>query len=326
MASSSFESRHPSASEILSQVSEEIPISLGIQGEPACQIRILPGVKCIEVLVENDSSDPEVTRIQSLKASKRNLDGRSWGALTIEWLHSPVEPYLFACSICDRVQLHGDDLSSACDAVLRSMEELLRKERILSREEEVGLFGEIVILLSLQSMTGSKAALDAWMGANGEEHDFALPSMDLEVKSTRSEARTHWISSMRQLLPLPGRPLRLVSVQLTPKVGEGALTLSELAGLSIRRFRGHSRQLTEKLAMVGFHFEQVDVYSTKWALRDNILEFEIADSFPRITPIELQRIGIDVNAVPEVSYRVNLHPENACVDSSIDYPHSLQEF
>ena len=234
--------RHLSASEIQRQVDNDLPISFGVPGAPNCQIRILPTDRLVEILVEDDQSDPDVKGLRSLRLSTTILEGTSWRSLSIEWVSTPVEAYLFACAVTDRVQLGGESLAKATDVVLRGMKDLLRREDSLSRDAEIGLAGELVVLISLMTQSGVSTALDSWLGVYGEEHDFSVTSTDLEVKTTTSEERAHWIASATQLLPVPGRPLRLVSIQLTPKNGKSALTLAEIG----RTRHGESRGPRER--------------------------------------------------------------------------------
>ena len=46
------------------------------------------------------------------------------------------------------------------------------------------------------------------LGPQAEEHDFALPDGDIEVKTTRTDRRVHVIHGAGQLTPAPGRPRR----------------------------------------------------------------------------------------------------------------------
>jgi hypothetical protein len=316
--------RHPSASEIQRQVDNDLPVSFGVPGTPDCQIRILPADRLVEILVADDESDPDVKGLRSLRLSATNLDGKTWRSLSIEWVSTPVEAYLFACAVTDRVQLSGESLAMATDVVLRGMKDLLRREDSLSRDAEVGLAGELVVLISLMTQSGVNAALDSWLGVYGEEHDFSVPSADLEVKTTTSEERTHWIASATQLLPAPGRPLRLVSIQLTPKNGPSALTLAELARLAMERAEGRGSEVESRLESVGYRRSDQDLYRTSWALRSSVFEYLVDDSFPRLTSVELAKIGPLATLISEVSYRVHLESLQPCTETIVQYVSSLE--
>ena len=253
------------------------------------------------------------------------LDDQSWRSLSIEWVSAPVEAYLFACAVTDRVQLSGETLAMASDVVLRGMRDLLRREDSLSRDEEVGLAGELVVLVSLMKQSGASSALESWLGVYGEEHDFCLGSIDLEVKSTTSEERIHWITSATQLLPLPGRSLRLVSVQLSPKNGTSALTLPELAELAIETAEGRGSDVEDRLELVGYRRSDQDLYRTSWALRSSVLEYLVDEEFPRLTSVELAKIGPSTSLISEVSYRVHLGTLQACSDGAVEYVHTLED-
>ena len=317
--------RHPSASEIQKQVDNDVPISFGVPGDPSCQIRILPAERLVEILVEGDQSDPDVKELRNLRVSNVTLEGQGWRSLSIEWVSTPVEAYLFACAVTDRVQLSGESLAKAADVVLRGMRDLLRRDDSLSRDAEIGLVGELVVLISLMAQISANDAIDAWLGVYGEEHDFCTSSGDLEVKTTTSEERTHWIASATQLLPVPGRSLRLTSIQITPKNGKGALTLPELTELAIERAEGQGSAVENKLELIGYRRSDQDLYRTSWALRSPVLEYLVTDDFPRLTSVELAKIGPSTSLISELSYRVHLASLPPCLDTVVDYVSNLED-
>lgn len=323
MSSETLGDRHPAAAEIQKQVDGGLPVALGVPGIPECQIRVFPTDRVVEILVRGDLTKPSVDKLARLRSSTRTLEGDEWGSLTIEWAQSPIEAYLFACAVTDRVQLQRDPLATAVDIVLREMRDIFRLQDALPREAEIGLFGELIVLLSLPSNRSLSALIDAWQGAQSEEHDFTLSDVDLEVKTTSAEERTHVISSLWQLEPVPGRQLRLVSIQVTPKTGQSSLTLPELVEIVLTRAGSRGSDLVEKLERVGYLIQDQDLYRTAWALRDSILEFVVDASFPKLTPSELQTLTVGANFISDVRYRIKLSGIDSCVDTRGRYPASL---
>jgi hypothetical protein len=303
---SSASRKHTPISVFLRHIEEEAQFSYGIDGNPLCRIEVRPNEREIDILVFNDDSSPDATGLRNLESLRITDGSNHWNCLRITWAHTPIESYAFACLVVDRVQDQGDSLATATDVALAGIRDLLRKERALTREQEVGLFGELLVVDALTTQYGIRVGMDSWIGAHNEEHDFGLPRNDFEVKTTTSEHRTHWISSSTQLMALAGRELRLISIQLTPRNLGSSVTLPDLVNQIARKVNDYSGQFWRKLEAIGYFEEDHDLYQTKWSLRTDIKEFEIDSHFPKITPSELEKIGVNGTEVPEVKYRISL--------------------
>jgi|NGEPerStandDraft_6_1074524.scaffolds.fasta_scaffold113720_2 hypothetical protein len=317
--------RHTPLHDVLRQIGSGAPISFAIEGSPSCQIRILPVESVIEVLVRGDSSQPNVAALRNVHALSVDLDNERWGAISVNWRTSPIEAYMFSCAVVDRIQIESLRLAEAVDVVVREMRDIMRREQTLERDAEVGLAGELIVLLSLIRSHHGRDAVDSWLGSSGEEHDFALPTVDLEVKTTTSEGRIHWIGSVRQLRGLPGRALRLVSIQLTPKVGEGSRTLGEIAGAAVSAAGARGGEVTSRLEAVGYFSSDSDLYRTSWALRDEILEFEVDAGFPRIIEDQLATLGLSLQTIVELRYRLCVDGLTHRLETTVPYMRVLEE-
>lgn len=299
-----------------------------ILGDPDCQIRVYPQQKRIEALVRDDTSLPSVRHLKFISARRVEEGAQSWNAVGATWVHSPFEAYLFACDVIDRVQLMKEPLATATEVVLQSIGTLIRRQTALSREAEIGLFGELLVLNELLNDLSARDALVAWRGPESEEHDFTLDSTDLEVKTTSSEERAHWITSLQQLTPVPGRQLRLVSIQLSPKAGTGSMALPDLVQIVERRCQQHAADLMDKLEEIGYSSSDADLYATEWALRTPVMCFRVDDSFPKITPADMTGLGLSPSQVTEVRYRVNLtgqQEDPSCALSTVKVPSRVQD-
>jgi hypothetical protein len=302
--------KHTPVSVFLRHIEEHSHIAYGIEGSPNCRIEVRPAKKEIDILVLNDLSVPDTTGLRNLNSLQLADGSDHWNCLRLSWSHTPIESYTFACLVVDRVQGQGESLATATDVALAGIRDLLRKERALTREQEVGLFGELLVVDILTDQFGASDAMESWIGPHSEEHDFGLSDSDFEVKTTTSEHRTHWISSSMQLMALGERELRLISIQVTPRSLGWSLTLPELVSQIALKIDNYSGQFWRKLEAVGYFEEDEDLYQTKWALRSDIKEFEINSQFPKITPSELEKIGVNGTEVPEVRYRISLDGKN----------------
>ena len=319
MAESFDARRHTPLSVFLRHIEENFPVSYGIGGDPSCRIEVRPAERQVDLLVLNDLSAPHTTGLRNLE-SLRVLNGSdNWNCLRFSWSHTPIESYIFACLLVDRILDQGDSLATATEVALAGMRDLLRKEAALTREQEVGLLGELLVLDALVDQFGVSDAIDAWIGVNSEEHDFGMSDIDFEVKTTTAEHQTHWISSSMQLMAVAGRDLRLISIQVTPRILGSALTLPDLVERIAAKIGDRTAQYWRKLEAVGYLKEDEELYQTKWALRKDISEFQINREFPKITPNELEKIGVNGTEVPEVKYRISLEgktPAKSIIDFS----------
>ncbi|WP_181773439.1 PD-(D/E)XK motif protein [Amycolatopsis pittospori] len=226
-------------------------------------------------------------------------------AVTTPALFSDAYPLL--CSMADRIQISGLSPSDALWATLDKMSRLLLAPDALSREREVGLFGELLFLAGLFEVVGVEKALEAWRGGT-EEHDFGLPTMDIEIKTTIGERRRHWVESLTQLEPTLGRPLWLVSHQLTPAgAGDGRFLSDLVDTIRAKIDSGASRYGFEStLAEAGWNDDHRSRLTTRWTQRSASQAYPVVDTFPRLTQSALLNSGVRLSLIPDVRYRIDL--------------------
>jgi len=86
---------------------------------------------------------------------------------------------------------------------------LVIERQLLSTEQQLGLTGELIFLfevLKAASALGisSQTALSRWTGWDSASRDFKGGAVAVEVKTTGSIARHHWVHPLYQLLSEPG--------------------------------------------------------------------------------------------------------------------------
>lgn len=276
------------------------------KNEPPCRLEIVSSEQRIEVQVLGDLSLILVDRYRHLIPSRKKNNAGEWNCLSITWSQSPEETFSFATSLVDRVQLKNESLATAVDEGIQGFQDVLLQQQTLTTEREVGLYGELMVLNALASSIGPELALQSWLGPENEEHDFGLLTCDLEVKTTTQESRSHWISSATQLQPRPGIELRLVSIQLTPKFLGDGLTLPELVERVEVNFGRTAPLFWKRLDECGLKREHFNLYKRQWALRSDVCEFVVEGDFPRVTLIDLAKIGLDRPEIPEFQYKIVL--------------------
>jgi Putative PD-(D/E)XK family member, (DUF4420) len=286
-----------------------VPILHPIAGQPVVSLFIDPAIPEMGLRVYNPTGErlsPTNLRHVLTRAIHHNARLCLEVVITAPELFRDAYPLL--CATADRIQLDKLRPAEALGLTLRKLSSLLRPGDLLPVEREVGLFGELLTLAGLIDVVGTAQAMDAWRGGDSEEHDFGLREVDVEVKTTTSERRVHWIESLTQLVETGDRPLWLVSHQLTSAgVGDG-LRLPELISL-VRRIVGEGgpRDALEA-GLIGARWvdDFEDRCITRWTRRTPSRAYAVVSDFPRLTPDSLANAGISLAHVPEVKYRIDL--------------------
>ena len=215
-----------------------------------------------------------------------------------------IDGYAMLMSIADRIQLAGADPLEAFVDTLEVWRSILTERSRMSATAEIGLFGELLVLQAVIS-TGA-ATPTAWRGGRGEEHDFGLPDVDAEIKTTTGERRQHWIHGLTQLVNTGATPLWLVSLQIT-RAGDGGHTLPELIDLVLAAVDESMRDLIAKnLAEVDWREDTRDLFDERWRLRSAPLALQVDDSLPRLTPEVLKRADMDTSGLRQVTYEIDV--------------------
>jgi len=302
-------SRHLSPTGLEQFLEVGAPAVIRLEGTPTALLVIDPPEGQMALRVRSD--DEVLTGLDSFRLITPGIvwfEGERYAELRITAGGALVEAYPILCALADRVQIQGDDFTPAAQDVLAKFHHLLQGLGRMSETEEVGLIGELLVLRRLLGHLGAtKSTLDSWTGPSGEEHDFAVRNCDLEVKTTTSERRVHWIHGLTQLLPTEARPLWLVSIQLTAG-GQAGMTLADHVR-SVRselNDKGAIESFNDRLRIRGWDDDQEHFYAQRFVLRSTPQAFEILEGFPSITPSLFDAAGRVHDRISQVSYRVDL--------------------
>jgi hypothetical protein len=289
-----------------------VPSLIVVPGQPSCFLVIDPALERIAIRVPWSAGElPDLAAYRHFGAETVVRDGSRWGEFAVTGRDVLLDAYPVLCAVADRVQQDGKPFAIAVRDVLGAYHELLRGLGRLTDQEEVGLFGELLVVDQLLGELDESDAVAAWRGAISEEHDFGFREDDVEVKTTISEARRHWVGTATQLAPTIDRPLWLLSIQLTT-AGVGGLTLPELiAGVRHKIVDGAVRTVFEqRLADVRWNDEQSSLYGRRFRLRSSPAAFRIGAGFPAITLAALGAAGLPVERIVDVSYLLDLSGMN----------------
>ncbi|MDP2102095.1 MAG: PD-(D/E)XK motif protein [Methylotenera sp.] len=172
----------------------------------------------------------------------------------------------------------------------------------LSRNDQIGLFGELLILNSMLNYSSNKnSGLDSWQGPQGSNHDFTLGPNAIEVKTTTGNepTRVH-ISNEYQLDSNGLGNLFLCHIRLDERqsfgvslpilIDEIVTSLSEILKISF----------LESLAKLGYLDEQRNLYEARGYIERSRTYYAVSDDFPKLTRNNLM-IGVS-----QVCYQIDL--------------------
>jgi hypothetical protein len=267
----------------------------------------------IEVGVDHDEDASKLPVLpQALQFSLR----RDRGILSVSCVDDGLQKYFYTY-VCEALELIRNKklrTVAAFEEAWTRLGELLEQDTVLSREKQLGLIGELTFLQALASLSkfGWDRALDAWHQTADAEHDFALETCDVEVKSTSKEARQHVIGSLNQLLESPPRDLYLVSYQFSaaPQHVNGSISLRDKVSQIEEALASNgelTKRLTSRLAQAGWRTDHSSHYAARFLERAAPLLIKVDGSFPRIVPATLNQISPDKLArISSVIYSVDV--------------------
>lgn len=192
---------------------------------------------------------------------------------------------------------------------LKHWQELLkaRKEKLLSQNQIIGLFGELLFLKEfILTRLSPMDALMAWRGPYGDEQDFLIGNWMIEVKTqlSSSDRKLH-ISSVDQLDIGSGQIL--ICYQTLGIEGDKditAHTLNSLIDELMVFFNPEHSEVADMLQaiLIEFGYMRREEYDdVKWMLHERVF-YHVTDEFPALratmmpTGVEDVRYSIKVEA------------------------------
>lgn len=240
-------------------------------------------------------------------------DGMRMARLRTTQRHLLRDFHDLLCAVADRVVDRGRTPDQAFSETVQAWRALLDKPRAMSLEKRIGLMGELVMLTAIATSHGWQTAAESWRGSCGEEHDFGLPSYDIEVKTTSGEERSHTIHGLSQLTPSADRPLWLVSLQLT-RGGAHGRTFTQCVSSVRDRLTEHTTgaaldTLEQRLAAIA-QPDGSNILSTddeRWSLRSTPLVLMVDEHLPRLDRSLLHLLPAELAArISKVDYNIDV--------------------
>jgi Putative PD-(D/E)XK family member, (DUF4420) len=190
---------------------------------------------------------------------------------------------------------------------------LRTRQRGLSKDEQAGLTGELIVALLAGEEIGLPQALDAWSGPLDTIHDFEHGGTAVEVKTTIGISRHILISRLDQLNSHGLTALLLVRVRLQESP-EGRTLPEQITGLRTilsERFPNGLAGFEEKLMRAGYLDADADLYGGTRTVVQEIQSFRVADNFPRLArdtlPPAIIEASYTLDETQLGAYRLNEH-------------------
>lgn len=277
-----------------------------VSESPEAIIRIDGASQKISLLTPHTGMVQNTSELRRVSTGLETLNDREWARITIDARHMYTEAYGLMLSVIQAMR-GGATFAAATSAAMTNMKALLAAKPRISEEKQVGLVGELLLFRALLNASDEYSVIDWWLGPLAEERDYAFPAFDAEVKTTLGELRVHVINGAGQLEPSPGRPLWLVSIQITRAGGDpNGFTLPGLIQETRERLTTTRDRFVAYLASENWEDDDAAMYPTAYILRTAPSAYLVDDDFPAVTRSRLHSVVPHSDLVSAVTYRVDV--------------------
>ena len=209
-----------------------------------------------------------------------NHDGRSWRqpAAILECTDSSVVDTFLALAADLSNRLASDIGSINWPQILLWMEEwqaLLSRRAVLSPEAQLGLWGELLLILLAED---ADALFTAWRGPDEDTVDFFVNGVALEVKTSRHQC-VHHVSQSQVTKPRGDFPSHFLSLWASTEPVRG-VSLVEVVDRLTNRLRD-SAAFLKYIARTGYSPRDREEYLTRFLLLGTPRWFN-AEDIPRV--------------------------------------------
>lgn len=240
----------------------------------------------------------EAPDMSGIRCYSETLGDHTFFNLVLESTEN-ADIFLFVCNSLLRVTRKlrvGDDRAGLRIVIqhLQRWQDILKagRSRLLSEAEQVGLFGELVMLrdVFLENLRPSEAVM-CWTGPFPDEQDFGYSGSIVEVKTTRSTKDSNFsVSSFDQLDTSSGN-LSLVfqTVAIFDDSPPNALTLNELVQSIQEQLGDNLSAINELLTRLKLmRYDPDPEYDKRSFVLVSRRFFEVTGDFPRIERSDLR--------------------------------------
>lgn len=268
------------------------------------------GIRMLMLRVQRSSSVQNITFPTSggFKVRKRVLPGDETDHVTLQLVlkHKRFEDVFTALvqdvsELIAPVQVEREAIHEMVSR-LRRWQLFLeqRNPEGLSKESQHGLYGELWALRQVVISQLGSTGVKYWVGPAGESQDFQFPEYAIEVKTTVTQSPQRLsISSEHQLDDSLSKEIVILHLAVDCNQGLGE-TLPEIIE-DLRLCFGDENHTFEKLLFEAGYLEiHAPKYSHQGYSSQTASFYQVADGFPRLTPVSLP------DGVTQVRYAIRL--------------------
>ncbi len=189
----------------------------------------------------------------------------------------------------------------------------LRESIALTREEQIGLFGELYLLHSMmQNGIAASKAISCWKGPYQGVFDFSFSNMSIEVKTTASKMpyKVHISNEMQLDDRLAGGILVLSFIAVQPSDSSGETLGDMVKGIAyfIEKDEVGRSLFQDKIFGCSLGHPYIDRYTSKYIVKEHGF-YNIQGDFPRILSKDLAK------GLGDISYSLDM---SACSNYRMD--------
>ncbi|MGL6121400.1 MAG: PD-(D/E)XK motif protein [Fusobacteriaceae bacterium] len=169
-------------------------------------------------------------------------------------------------------------------------------KKILSTEEQIGLFGELLTLK--QVILENEKNIDSWRGPEKDIQDFLCSNCAIEVKSCLSSKNKIITISSKNQLETEKKHLFIIQYCLT--IQKEGINLNELVLSTLNLLYSDIDKVSffKKLLELGYSFDEKNYHSF---IVDSENYFEVTENFPKLNSKDLDQ------RIIEVKYKIDLN-------------------
>jgi hypothetical protein len=169
--------------------------------------------------------------------------------------------------------------------------------RGLSREEQVGLLGELTVLELLAGEIGYDAAVEAWFGPLDGIHDFSRSGIGVEVKAVAGGGSLLRISRLDQLdrRGLSSLLIARPRFQEAPNGRTLPTAVRDIREAIDRSAPGVRQAFDDRLLRAGLHEIDPQASPNFAFILQDVSGFEVREDFPRMTGLSVPPEIVDAS-------------------------------
>ena len=299
--------KNPTWEELQQQFKLNQKISNPMRGSRKLELIAGPSSQ-LELFIPTNGEDVEVDlNIKSIQTRVENTDKGEFFVLKV--LNSQLLEFFFTFCILldDELTTSNKGLVKDILTISKKWKDLVKEERSL-KDLEKGLLGELWFLENLITIHGPSITRD-WRGSEGDRHDFRIQNKEYEIKTTSSDERVHYISSISQLEPSKDCSLGLISIQIAPtKSGKNALSVNKLVAKITEKLKSETYITMFNLKLKEYVNDDLSVVlkmKTNYVLSSEPMYMDVDDNFPKISKLEYNNLKHSTR-ISDIKYRLNV--------------------